>query len=99
MDNLRMNPRIKSLWEILNVIGCDLEGSVGPVPRASFWANDQGEKGSGFYLYRNTKDNFSDEEVDTIRKVADSVGFKLRSVSEYEDDDDREYKPSLTFDL
>ena len=98
-EQLRANHKIKSLWEILNAIGCELEGYAGPVPRASHWSNDDGESGEGFYLYRATRENFSDEDIKTIRRVADSVGFKLRTHSDFERIDDRTYMPSLTFDL
>lgn len=99
MDNFRLNPRIKMLWETLNAIGCELEGEAAPVPRASFWSNDQGERRNGFYLTRKTKEDFSEQDIDTIRKVADSLGFNLRSHADFEIDDDRYRNPSLTFDL
>ena len=100
MDNLVMNSRIKMLWEMLNEMGYQLEGVVAPVPRASFYANaDTGERRDGFYLNRATRDDFTADEIKVIKRVADALGFNLRSVGEYEIDDDRDYKPSITFDL
>jgi len=100
MDNLIMNPRIKMLWEMLNGLGFDLEGVAAPVPRASLFADgDTGERRDGFYLNRRTNDDFTPDEIKIIRRVSDGLGFSLRSVGEYEIDDDRSYYPSLTFDL
>lgn len=84
---------------MLNAIGFDLEGNAGPVPRASHWSNDKGESAEGFYLNRAVADDFTEEDIKTIRRVSDALGFKLRSHGDFEREDDRVYMPSLTFDL
>ncbi len=84
---------------MLNAIDLELEGNAGPVPRASFWSNDKGERADGFYLYRAVRDDFTEEDIKIIRRVSDALGFKLRSHGDFEREEDRIYMPSLTFDL
>lgn len=99
MDKFTFNPRIKMLWEMLNASGCDMEGSIAPVPRASFWSNDQGESKEGFYLLRSTREDFTKKELSSIKRIADALGFSFRGSTDFEIEDDRYRLPSLTFEL
>jgi len=99
MDKFTFNPRIKMLWEMLNASGCDMEGSIAPVPRASFWSNDQGESKEGFYLLRSTREDFTEKELSSIKRIADALGFSFRGSTDFEIEDDRYRLPSLTFEL
>lgn len=99
MDKFTFNPRIKMLWEMLNASGCDMEGSIAPVPRASFWSNDQGESKEGFYLLRSTREDFTKKELSSIKRIADALGFSFRGSTDFEIEDDRCRLPSLTFEL
>ena len=87
------------LWEMLNASGCDMEGRVAPVPRASFWSNDQGESKEGFYLLRSTREDFTEKELSSIKRIADALGFSFRGSTDFEIEDDRYRLPSLTFEL
>lgn len=99
MDKFTFNPRIKMLWEMLNASGCDMEGSIAPVPRASLWSNDQGESKEGFYLLRSTREDFTEKELRSIERIADALGFSFRGYTDFEIEDERYRMPSLTFDL
>ena len=99
MDKFTFNPRIKMLWEMLNASGYDMEGTIAPVPRASFWSNDQGESKEGFYLLRSTREDFTKKELSTIKRIANGLGFRLRGYTDFEIEENRWRLPSLTFDL
>ncbi len=102
--------KFKTLGKILSKVGIEIDYQINWAESvgSGIKYTDQPRLGSGiyngiqgWYFTKKTRDNFTTKEKKLIRETLLTKGFKCKGVSDYEVefDNDRSYRPTISFIL